>query len=118
MERTKRDKGLTPVEGVLGASVLVVGLVIATPFVVKAREKGRARTCVVQLARIRDAKARWVRVYPGRKPREADLFGPGRYLPREPVCPSGGTYRVNDVGEKPTCSVGPNLDPYPHRWER
>jgi hypothetical protein len=34
------------------------------------------------------------------------LFGPGRFLPSLPVCPSGGAYTVDSVSMLPVCSLG------------
>jgi hypothetical protein len=32
---------------------------------------------------------------------------PGQgYLKRAPVCPSGGEYTLNPIGQDPTCSIG------------
>ena len=38
-------------------------------------------------------------------PTDADLFGPGRYLPHKPRCPQGGSYTFGTVEKFPRCSI-------------
>ena len=71
-------------------------------------EGAKIAACVANLKQIDVAKATWARQM--RKtatdiPLDADLFGPGKYLPQKPMCPSGGVYTLGTVGTKATCSV-------------
>ena len=68
--------------------------------------------CVEQLRSIAWAKDQW-RLDRAKvnteTPTDSDLYGPTRYLPAKPPCPSGGTYNgVGNVQTRPTCSVGLN----------
>ena len=38
-------------------------------------------------------------------PVATDLYGSSNYIRDQPGCPGGGTYVLNDVQSKPTCSV-------------
>jgi hypothetical protein len=38
-------------------------------------------------------------------PTDADLFGDTLYIRNKPVCPAGGTYRLNRVADKPECGI-------------
>ena len=51
------------------------------------------------------AKAMDFQKRPTDVPLDTDLFGPGKYLPQKPACPSGGVYTLGAVQAKPTCSV-------------
>jgi hypothetical protein len=34
-----------------------------------------------------------------------DLVGPLKYIKEQPACPAGGTYTINAMAQRPTCSV-------------
>ena len=64
--------------------------------------------CINNLKAIESIKARWaadMQKLPTDVPLDTDLFGPGKYFPQKPVCPSGGVYTVGPVQAKPTCST-------------
>ena len=64
--------------------------------------------CIANLKVIENVKAAWAaqaQKQLGDVPLDTDLFGPGRYLPQKPACPSGGVYTVGAVGVKPACSA-------------
>lgn len=78
---------------------------IAVPNFVKAREVSQRNACINNLRRIDAAKREWAlenNKSDGDVPTKQDLMP---YLARWPVCPSGGTYSINPVGEPPTCSI-------------
>lgn len=78
---------------------------IAVPNFVKAREAAQRNACINNLRRIDAAKREWAlenNKNNGDIPTKEDL---GPYLRRWPVCPSGGTYSINPIGEPPTCSI-------------
>jgi len=55
------------------------------------------------------AKATWAlenRKTPSDTPSDTDLFGATLYMRVKPACPAGGTYDLQPVDTKPTCSVG------------
>jgi hypothetical protein len=88
-------------------AVAVPGLLaaIAIPNFVKARATSQQNACINNLRQIDAAKQEWA-LEKGKTaadvPTEEDLMP---YLRKWPVCPSGGTYTINAVGEQPTCSI-------------
>ena len=71
-------------------------------------ERTSAAACIANLKAIEGVKARWAADFqkqPTDLPLDADLFGPGKYLPQKPACPSGGVYTVGQAQAKPTCSA-------------
>jgi hypothetical protein len=92
---------------VLLPSVAVVGALsaIAIPNFVKARTTSQQNACINNLRQIDAAKQQWA-LEKG-KPATAvptwDDIQP--YIGQIPHCPAGGTYTINAVGERPTCSV-------------
>lgn len=88
-------------------AVVVSGVLagIAIPNFVKARAVSQRNACINNLRRIDAAKTEWALEYNkanGDTPTKNDLMP---YLRRWPVCPSGGAYSINPIGEPPTCSV-------------
>src|SRR5262245_54997598 len=76
-------------------------------------ENGRRCTpkeaCVANLKQIDGAKSTWALEHhitnEDVTPVEGDLFGATSYIRELPTCPSGGTYRIGAVREKPQCTV-------------
>jgi hypothetical protein len=78
---------------------------IAVPNFVKARETSQRNACINNLRQLDAAKQEWAlenNKTNGDTPTRQDLLP---YLRRWPVCPAGGTYSINPIGEPPTCSV-------------
>ena len=78
---------------------------IAVPNFVKAREVSQRNACINNLRQIDAAKSEWAlenNKANGDLPTKEDL---SPYLRRWPVCPAGGTYSINPIGEPPTCSI-------------
>lgn len=93
----------------LVALVMSLLLAIAVPNWVRSGQASRAKACSVNLQRMEDAKEMWAteRGQSGAgRPVEAELYGPGAYLRRAPVCPDGGTYATGDLLTQATCSHG------------
>ncbi|HTL59534.1 MAG TPA: DUF4190 domain-containing protein [Candidatus Limnocylindrales bacterium] len=81
---------------------------IAIPNFVKARNVAMTNMCVNNLRQIDAAKQMWA----VEKNKDGSQTPTGQdltpYLKRDFtafVCPAGGTYSINSVGEKPACSV-------------
>jgi hypothetical protein len=65
------------------------------------------RYCEGNLKQIEGAKAAWGTEHSKTTndiPTDADLFGEESYIRERLRCPSGGTYVLGRVGEKPSCS--------------
>jgi len=101
----------TILSGVSIAMIPVVGLLaaIAIPNFVKARETAQRNVCISNLRQIEMAKEMWATEHKSAdgdvSANEANLTAGGKYLPKRPVCPAGGTYSYNPIGTRPTCSV-------------
>lgn len=90
--------------------ITIIGVLaaMAVPNILESVEKSRRQTCVINLKNIEGAKVRWAAEHgklSTETPSADDLFGKGKYIRDQPVCPSGGTYSLNPVEDKPTCSV-------------
>ena len=67
-----------------------------------------AQQCRVYLHKLDGAKQVWAvenRKVDADVPTDSDLFGPGKYMPEKPKCPSGGIYTLGAVDENPRCST-------------
>jgi len=90
--------------------VAIIGLLaaIAIPSIVRAKEKAQQTTCMMNLKTIDGIKIQWAldtRHANADTPQDSDLFGVGLYVSAKPQCPASGTYTLNQVDTKPTCSV-------------
>lgn len=90
--------------------VAIIGLLaaVAIPNLVKARKDAQKTACINNLHTIEGAKGIWaleMKKGDADVPTEADLFGADRNIRDKPTCPSGGTYDLKPVSEKPTCTV-------------
>src|SRR6185295_17544648 len=90
--------------------VAIIGLLaaIAIPNLIRAKDNAQRTSCSANLRTIEGVKANWAldaRRQNTDVPTDADLFGLSAYIRDKPQCPAGGTYSLNQVDAKPTCSV-------------
>jgi prepilin-type N-terminal cleavage/methylation domain-containing protein len=90
--------------------VAIIGLLaaIAVPSLVRAREVAQRAACIGNLKTMEGAKATWALEQKRGStdtPTDGDLFGPGLYVTAKPGCPANGSYSLNPVDSKPTCSL-------------
>ena len=100
--------GYSLIELMFVVAVIGVLLSIALPSFVRAREASAQTACIVNLRQIDYAKTLWVfeqKKEPEDIPKDADLFGPGKFVVRKPSCPSGGTYVLRAVKYRAACTV-------------
>lgn len=105
----KKRRAFTLVEVVTVMFILSILFATAAPAIALARRKGRASGCVGNLKAIQGAKEMWaIETLQSSLavPTWADLAGPDKYLKRQPVCPSEGTYRIRRVRSNVRCSIG------------
>src|SRR5256885_6862911 len=103
-----RKAGFTLVEIMIVVAIIALLAAIAIPNFVKARTASQRAACIANLKQIDGAKATWA--LENKKngtdlPGVADLYGPSKYIRDEPSCPGGGTYSINNVDARPTCTV-------------
>ena len=109
MQVTKsRKAGFTLVEIMIVVAIIGLLAAIAIPNFVKARTSSQKSACIANLKQIDGAKATWA--LENKKtaldtPLTGDLYGPTKYIRDEPSCPGGGTYAINAVDSKPTCTL-------------
>src|SRR6266851_4642136 len=97
---------------VVAISALLASMVIAS--LVQARKKtqrgknAQRVACIRNLKEIERAKVEWaltMRKTDADVPVDTDLFGLGKTIRDKPLCPASGSYHLNAVSEKPTCTV-------------
>ena len=90
----------------IGFLVLMVPLLaaIAIPSFVKAREASQRSACINNMRQIDSAKEQWAMANNVAVAVVVDVEKVQDYMMRPPVCPLGGTYEYNVIGEDPACS--------------
>jgi uncharacterized membrane protein YjfL (UPF0719 family) len=94
--------------GYVSIAMAVISLIVAIPMVIQAKKHAQTVQCVNNLRMIDFAKEQWAAENEkdaSAVPTPQDL-DPLMEKPFEQmVCPLGGTYSINAVGQKPTCSI-------------
>ncbi len=81
---------------------------ISIPNLVKARLSATKNSCLGNLRQIEAAKRIWALEKEKSAtaiPQDSDLFGTTCFVRDKPACPAGGSYTLNAVTEKPSCSL-------------
>ncbi|HNX90644.1 MAG TPA: prepilin-type N-terminal cleavage/methylation domain-containing protein [Candidatus Omnitrophota bacterium] len=100
-----KNKGFTLVEIMIVVAIIALIAAVALPNFMKNADIARRNTCLSNLKLIDGAKTLWA-IETGTP--EGDTVSMvdivSAYIKKDPICPSGGTYDVGEVGTAPTCT--------------
>ncbi len=109
IRNSNRRSGFTLIEIMIVIGIIGLLMLAAMPNLLNAQKRAKAGICRMNIENIEGAKAQWAlneRKKDTDTPTEDDLKS---YLKdnKFPTCPAGGTYSINPVDTKATCSVHP-----------
>jgi competence protein ComGC len=82
-------------------------LAIAVPNYNKSRLKSTKEACTASLTEIDTCKRMWAlesKAADTNAPTDTDLFGLGKFMSEKPKCPANGTYALNAINLKVSCT--------------
>ena len=99
--------GFSLIEMMMTILLISILMAIAIPNYNKSRVKSQADACSATLNEIDTCKRMWsleAKSSETNAPTDSDLFGLGKFMSEKPKCPLGGTYRLNAVKLKVSCT--------------
>ena len=106
------QSGFTLTEIAVVVAILGAVLAIAIPNLLAAHTTAQTKTCIANLKEIHAAKQQWAtdnRKPAAAVPTTANLFGPVLYIRKLPLCPTGGTYYLRAISQRPQCSIAGHI---------
>src|SRR3954452_22790944 len=107
--RTVKSAGFTLVEIMIVVAIIALLAAIAIPNFVKARSASQKSACIANMKQVEGAKATWAlesKKTNTDSPADTDLFGSTAYIRIKPSCPANGSYTVDTVQNRPSCTLG------------
>lgn len=102
----KQKKGFTLVEIMIVVAIIGLLAAIAVPSFINARSKSIQNSCYNNLRLIDGAKDQYALDHSNTAPSAlSDLVGTNAYIKATPECKSAGSYTLNALGTKPSCSI-------------
>jgi prepilin-type N-terminal cleavage/methylation domain-containing protein len=101
-----KRRAFTLVEIMIVVLILGILIAIAVPNWVTARTSSRTKACIDNLRHIDAAKEQWAmatNAASGSAVLMSQIYP--AYLTSQPMCPEGGTYTLDVIGNPPTCTI-------------
>lgn len=114
----QNHRAFTLIEIMIVVGIISILITIAVPAWLRQRQISGQRACQENLTKIDGGKEQWaleMRKSTSDTPTPADLYGETLFVRFEPQCPSGGSYTIGSVGERPSCSDS-TLTRFAHIW--
>lgn len=115
----RQTKGFTLVEIMIVVAIIGILIAIAVPSFLRAREISRRNACQENQSKVDGAKQQWAlesNAPATATPTWTDLVGNEAYIRKSPVCPSSGTYAINNLASDPSCTLSSGNGEFNHTF--
>ena len=99
--------GFSLIEMMVTVLLISILLAISVPNYNKSRLKSQKEACGASLAEMDTCKRMWAlesKATDTNAPTDSDLFGIGKFMSEKPKCPGNGTYTINAMNLKVSCT--------------